>query len=64
MLRLLALSTILFGVSGCLSHLPVRSTEHLQIHWAANFDAARSEAMARQKPILACLIAGEINGLC
>jgi hypothetical protein len=51
-------------VTGCLSHLPPRSTAHLQIHWAADFEAAQKEAQATGRPILACLVAGEIAGLC
>ena len=59
---MLSLAALL--LSGCLSHLPPRSTTHLQIHWARDFSAAAAEAEESHKPILACLVAGQIDGPC
>lgn len=49
---------------GCITHLPPRSTTHLQIAWRPSFDAAARDAAAAGKPLLAVLVAGEINGPC
>jgi hypothetical protein len=46
------------------SHLPVRTTEHLSLPWARTFDDAVAEARRSNRPVLACLIAGQIDGLC
>lgn len=51
-------------VTGCLSHMPPASLEHMQIHWAADYESAAREAAAHDKPMLVCLIAGQIDGLC
>jgi hypothetical protein len=58
----LALASLL--LAGCITHLPVRTREHLQIPWAASFDAAQARAAAEHKPLLVLMIAGEIDGLC
>jgi hypothetical protein len=50
--------------AGCLSHMPLDKRTHLQIRWSANWEAAAAEAQRTHKPILACLVAGEIDGLC
>lgn len=51
-------------LSGCLTHLPPAGHTHMQIHWAAGYEAAAREAAAHQKPLLVCLVAGELDGLC
>ena len=58
----LALCALL--LAGCITHLPVRTREHLTIHWAHGFDDAQREARALDRPILMCLVAGEIDGPC
>jgi hypothetical protein len=63
-IKLAALGLVLLA-SGCFpTHLPPSSHEHMQIHWTAGWKDAAREAAARDKPILVCLVAGEINGLC
>jgi hypothetical protein len=52
------------ALAGCLTHLPPVSQKHLDIHWAASFDAAQVRAVAERKPLLVCLVAGEIAGPC
>jgi hypothetical protein len=52
------------AASGCLSHIPPVGDAHMKIHWAPGWEAASREAALRDKPLLACLIAGEITGLC
>ena len=51
--------------AGCLTHLPPRASDaHMQIHWAASYETAQAEAAASHRPLLACLVAGELDGLC
>jgi hypothetical protein len=59
-----ALAVCALALGGCLSHMPPAGYKHMQINWAATFDDAAVRARVEQKPILACLIAGEIQGLC
>jgi hypothetical protein len=61
MARLLALALTL---SGCITHLAVRTRDHLRIAWARDWDDAAARAQREHKPILMVLVAGEINGLC
>ena len=58
----LAAATLL--LAGCITHLPVRTREHLTIPWSRDFAEAQRQAEERNKPILMCLIAGEIAGPC
>ena len=51
-------------LAGCLTHLPPAGKTHLQIHWQPDYAAAQREAQGTGKPMLVCLIAGEIAGLC
>jgi hypothetical protein len=60
-MRLAAASLLL---AGCITHLPVRTHEHMTISWARDFADAQRQAQARDQPILMCLVAGEIDGPC
>jgi hypothetical protein len=61
MARLLAVAMLL---SGCITHLAVRTREHLRIAWARDWDDAATRARQEHKPILMVLVAGQIDGLC
>jgi hypothetical protein len=61
MARLLAVALLL---GGCITHLAVRTREHLRIAWARDWDDATARAGAQHKPILMILVAGQIDGLC
>ncbi|MSP60068.1 MAG: hypothetical protein EXR72_06940 [Myxococcales bacterium] len=63
-MRSLILCAASLLLSGCLSHLPPVKHTHRGIHWAADFDAAMREAARTDRPILACLVAGEVDGFC
>lgn len=63
LLRDLAPLTLL-ALTACITHLPPRSTTHLQIHWEPSFAAAAARAAQTGKPLLAVLAAGERDGLC
>ena len=60
----IALVPIFILLAGCITHLPLRTQDHLRMRWAPSFEAAVAEAQRTGKPILACLIAGQIDGLC
>ena len=62
--RIAATLLFLVGASGCITHLPMRTEAHLRMPWAGSFDAAVVEATRTGKPILACLVAGKIDGAC
>jgi hypothetical protein len=51
-------------LAGCITHLPVRTTDHLRIAWARDFSDASQRAQREGKPILMLLVAGQIDGLC
>jgi len=61
MARLLAVAMLL---SGCITHLAVRTRDHLRIAWARDWDDAAARARLEHKPILMILVAGQIDGLC
>jgi hypothetical protein len=54
----------LLAATACITHLPPRSTTHLQIHWESTFESAAGVSAATGKPLLAVLAAGERDGLC
>ncbi len=52
-------------LAGCLTHMRApRDARHTEIDWRDNYWAARSDAMASDRPILLVMIAGEREGLC
>ena len=55
---------LLLAAAGCITHLPPRSTTHMQIAWQPSFDAAARVSAATGKPLLAVLVAGKIDGAC
>jgi hypothetical protein len=50
--------------AGCVTNLPPNNIEYLQIHWAPDFEKAQGVALAERKPLLVCLIAGQLAGEC
>ena len=50
--------------SACITHLPPRTTTHLQIHWQPDYASAQRAAATAGKPLLVLLVAGEIAGPC
>ena len=60
-----SLATVaVIALTGCLSHLPPAGHKHMEVRWEASFEAASARAAREGKPIVACLIAGEVDGLC
>jgi hypothetical protein len=60
----LRLAFVALLLAGCITHLPPRTREHLTISWARGFDDACRRAASERKPILAILVAGQIDGPC
>jgi hypothetical protein len=64
-MRMAAIASLLsLLVSGCLTHMPPVGDRHMKIHWAPDWEVAARQAAAEGKPVLVCLVAGEITGLC
>lgn len=65
MLTRLALALIvLSSLAGCITHLPLRTRNHLQIHWQPDYASALDAAGRSGKPLLVLLVAGKIDGSC
>jgi hypothetical protein len=60
MAKITALATIL--LSGCFAHIPMHTTEHLNVRWRASYQEAQAEALRTGKPILVVMTAGEKAG--
>ncbi|HHO52570.1 MAG TPA: hypothetical protein ENK18_17300 [Deltaproteobacteria bacterium] len=55
------------ATAGCATHVPPNAfaeKRYLQIDWIEGFDEARAEALALDRPLLAVLVAGRLDGLC
>lgn len=48
--------------AGCLSRVPMHTTEHLQIGWRQSYEAASAEAARVDRPMLVVLAAGDKDG--
>ncbi len=55
-----------FLVTGCLSHMPTdRDPVHARdIRWSPDFASAQREAAASERPVLVCMIGGDILDQC
>jgi hypothetical protein len=60
----MAALSLVVAAAGCITHLPPRTTTHLQVHWQPDYESARRAAERMGKPLLVLLVAGEIAGLC
>jgi len=62
--KTMVLATSLWAM-GCLTHLPPPASHcQLKVHWTHDFDIAQARAQAEDKPILAVLAAGALDGPC
>jgi hypothetical protein len=55
------LAPLLF-LSGCFAHIPMHTTEHMNVHWRASYQAAQEEALRTGRPIVVVMTAGEKDG--
>ncbi len=59
-----SLALVALTATACLSHLPPAGHKHLAVNWQPSYAAAQAEAQRTGKPMLVCLVAGELDGLC
>ncbi|HEX7897984.1 MAG TPA: hypothetical protein VF950_09510 [Planctomycetota bacterium] len=60
-----ALAFLPLALAGCLAHMPADADPvHLHIRWRSGFEEAARQAAASGKPLLACLVAGNIQDSC
>ena len=53
------------ALAGCLAHMPADADPvHLRIRWRPNFEEAAREAACSNRPLLVCLVAGNILDSC
>jgi hypothetical protein len=50
------------ALAGCLPHIPMHTTEHLEIGWRANYARAAAEAAATARPLLVVMASGDKDG--
>src|SRR5262249_27836181 len=51
-----------FLLCGCFAHIPMHTTEHMNVRWRASYQEAQEEALRTGKPIVVVMTAGEKNG--
>ena len=52
-------------LTGCLTHMRAPDeARHMEVDWRPDLRSAQSEARQTQKPVLLCMVAGEVDGLC
>jgi hypothetical protein len=52
-------------MAGCLTHMPADGDPvHLHINWHASYEEAERAAATSKRPVLVCLIAGDIIEKC
>ena len=62
---LAAAATLPLLLTGCLTHMRApEEARHMEVAWRPSLTAAQREAAAADKPVLLCMIAGEVDGLC
>jgi hypothetical protein len=52
----------LLALGGCLPHIPMHTTEHLDIAWRKDYAAAAAEAAKSGHPLLVVMASGEKDG--
>lgn len=51
--------------AGCLAHMPAdQEPTHLRVRWRSGFEAAAREAAELNRPLLVCLVGGDIQDDC
>ncbi len=61
MSKYLLLAPLVF-LSACFAHIPMHTTEHLNIQWRPSYQQAQDDAIRLGRPILVVMIAGEKEG--
>ena len=53
------------ALAGCLAHMPADPDPvHLHVPWRTDFDAAARDAACSARPLLVCLVAGDLLDSC
>jgi len=60
-----ALAILPMALAGCLAHMPADSDpRHLHIRWRSDFEEAARQAAESERPLLVCLVAGDLLDSC
>ena len=49
-------------LTGCFAHIPMHTTEHMNVRWRASYQEAQEEALRTGRPLAVVMTAGEKNG--
>ena len=61
----LGLAALPLVLAGCLAHMPAdHDPAHLRIRWRSGFEEAARQAAESERPLLVCLVAGNILDSC
>ena len=61
----LALTVLPLALAGCLAHMPPdKEPAHLRVEWRVGFEEAAREAAALKRPLLLCLVGGDLKDDC
>ena len=61
----IAAAVLPLALAGCLAHMPADADPvHLHVGWRTDFDAAAREAACSVRPLLVCLVAGDLLDSC
>lgn len=53
------------ALAGCLAHMPADSDPaHLHIRWRPDFEDAARQAACSRRPLLVCLVGGDLLDSC
>jgi hypothetical protein len=59
------LAAVPLALAGCLAHMaPDEDPVHLHVRWKSDFDAAARDAACSARPLLVCLVAGDLLDSC
>ena len=62
----IAAAILPLALAGChLAHMPADSDPaHLHVHWRSGYESAAREAAESGRPLLVCLVAGDLLDSC
>lgn len=61
----IAFAALPLALAGCLAHMPAdKDPVHLHIRWRSDVGEAMRQAVESRRPLLLCLVAGELQDSC